>query len=945
MEERRGKITWLHLSDFHIGKDDYAARKMFDYIFSHVKQQRDIGIIPDYIFVTGDIANSGESAQYDTFWLEFILPLQELVGGNVAERTFVVPGNHDVQRARNPAFSQSEISEPNSRYLDPTEEGKRLRDEMLVPRFRNFIDYDCTRVKGFFQGVDGAFVHAETFNEINVGLAGINTAWLSKGDSDERKLTPGKALLEQALERIKGCDLRIVLGHHPIDWFVPAHQKPLKSLLGQSSALYLHGHLHDAWAEPTYGGGGQFLAIQAGAGFQAREGERWRNGVIWGEALPSEGMVKFQAWRWVAEQQAWVPATEALHEHHRRGDWWHYDLPRISASPVNKSPLGGLQLPRGFSLIEPKHLTAHLRPLDVDVARRYFDGSAPDWSTALSTSIPRRRIVDTLSQHFQSSGASRKSIVTLLVSAACEGKTTALLQAAYNVVSGQETKWRILHRYDDSQLLSPDELLSLFEQQFDWLLVIDEADQIAGNLLEAIKRLPENMKGRVHAILACRDTDWIASSAHKLDWSNAATFTKESLEDLNAPDAQAIVDCWTAFGAAGLGELSKASSEKRAEILVSNARAGSPSGAGSFFGALLQVRMGDALQEHARSLLDRLRSREIPGGSNLRDALACIAVMHSEGFDFLSRSVLSAFLNCPPTRLYREVLVPLGQEAAITATSTAVFTRHKSVAQSLVSVLRNDYEDDIDQILPSLVKSAICLRNEVDFVPGLHHWRFTVANHFLESGNIELAIKVSRSVLDVEPGNARSRVNLATLLRKAEYFEESAEVLRAFPSAADYRGYYHEWSLCERFCGNSAEAVLLSAFALSDQINASRISNHDAMINLLGLGGGFGELYDRYHDRVFVESRVATACLGLTLHLDETAESVFSHYMNEGLTYGVNEFDLDEAILKLQSGVELAQAVGLRGAVGALMDGLSAFTLNGLRALASGSLLKKKGAE
>jgi hypothetical protein len=33
-------IRWLHLSDFHVGLDDYVQRKMFDYIIAHVDNSK-----------------------------------------------------------------------------------------------------------------------------------------------------------------------------------------------------------------------------------------------------------------------------------------------------------------------------------------------------------------------------------------------------------------------------------------------------------------------------------------------------------------------------------------------------------------------------------------------------------------------------------------------------------------------------------------------------------------------------------------------------------------------------------------------------------------------------------------------------------------------------------------------------------------------------------------
>lgn len=226
-------IHWLHLSDFHVGKDGYATRKMFDYILAHVGKRKEEGFMPDLLFLTGDLANKGLASEYETFWLEFVSPLQELIGGEIGQRTFAVPGNHDVDRTKHTAFSREEISKADSHYLDPTKEGVRLRGEMLTPRLKSYLDNDCSPTKGAFASLDGAFAHCLTIQGHEVGIVGINTAWLSKDDKDERQLTPGKPLLENALNAIDHTKLRIVLGHHPIDWFRLDQQKPIKSVLGQ----------------------------------------------------------------------------------------------------------------------------------------------------------------------------------------------------------------------------------------------------------------------------------------------------------------------------------------------------------------------------------------------------------------------------------------------------------------------------------------------------------------------------------------------------------------------------------------------------------------------------------------------------------------------------------------------------------------------------------------
>jgi 3',5'-cyclic AMP phosphodiesterase CpdA len=73
-------IRWLHLSDFHVGKDDWAQRRLFEKIIEHVADQKGKGFIPDVVFITGDIANAGQKSQYTEFHRGFFAPLQDALG-------------------------------------------------------------------------------------------------------------------------------------------------------------------------------------------------------------------------------------------------------------------------------------------------------------------------------------------------------------------------------------------------------------------------------------------------------------------------------------------------------------------------------------------------------------------------------------------------------------------------------------------------------------------------------------------------------------------------------------------------------------------------------------------------------------------------------------------------------------------------------------------------
>lgn len=940
MAEMNKPIRWLHLSDFHVGKDDYATRKMFDYILEHVQQRKDQGFLPDLVFITGDLANKGLADEYVTFWLEFVSPLQDAIGGDISNRTFVVPGNHDVDRGKFQAFSREDITKPESHYLDPTEEGAKPRGEMLIPRIRAYLDNDCTSVKGAISGTDGTYAHRLTIQGHDVGIVGINTAWLSKGDDDREKLTPGKPLLEKALAVVKDASLRIVLGHHPIDWFIKDQQKPIKSLLGKHQVLYLHGHLHDAWAEPTYGGGHPYLAIQAGAGFQAREGEKWRNGLVWGEADLNAGEVRLQAWRWIPDQQAWTPATDALHEAHRRGEWWHYPLPGKQTAKADYPPAPpAIDLPRGWAVFKPADLARYLGQLKPGDALRYFDGAVPDWSTALSVSIPRRGIVSRLVAPYLSAGDATRPIVSLLLAAGCEGKTTALLQAAYDITkSGGD--WRILQRRDEAQALKPDDILPLLTQGHTWLLVLDEADRAAGDLLALLKRLPPNQS--VHVLLACRDTDWRASGADDLKWDGVADFHEEPLRGVDAADAQAIVHAWQAYGKAGLGDLADKDEDQRAAILEQRAKEKAKIASGTLFGALLAVRKGSILRNHARLILDRLGQRNIRGGErNLRDALAYIAAMHSEGLEYLSRPVLAQALGCPLDFLRKEVLYPLGQEAAATATSSFVYTRDQFIAETLVSVLE-ELGEDIGLLFRQLGVAAIDAANAGHFLPpNLGVWRFDLSNHFLAQGRQELAFHIAQAVLDREPLNSMTRTHVANLYRKANQPEQAVRVFREAPGLVNGdRGYYYEWGVAEGECGHQAGNVLLASFSLCNQCRpAALVDNNQAKQSLAGLGVAFGALYDAYANPAFRNARMAVAVLGQTLRrLDATARGYFQTHAKEAAAQGAPRPTPEQAFHALSAGIVAAAQIGLDAALTNLLPKPEALTFAGLQQLVQHSI-------
>lgn len=91
-------ITWLHLSDIHLRTtDSYNANVVLQSLKKDISARlRQDHLSPDFIVVTGDVASSGQAAEY-TMAGQFFDDLLALTG-LTKERLFVVPGNHDVDR-------------------------------------------------------------------------------------------------------------------------------------------------------------------------------------------------------------------------------------------------------------------------------------------------------------------------------------------------------------------------------------------------------------------------------------------------------------------------------------------------------------------------------------------------------------------------------------------------------------------------------------------------------------------------------------------------------------------------------------------------------------------------------------------------------------------------------------------------------------------------------
>ena len=790
-------IRWLHLSDFHVGKDGYGQRQLFNYILAHIRERASKGNALDLVFITGDIANKGQDKEYKEFYEQFFMPLLECLPSDSQERIFMVPGNHDVDRTQARVAQTKDALLRVPELLDPTEQGQFQR-QTIFPRFQAYVENDITNTGDhWLNSIDGVFQTVAEIQGVKLGIVGVNTAWLSDSDDDRHNLSAGKSLLEDGLEAIKNCNIKIILGHHPIDWLLDTELEPVRALLGSHTALYLHGHMHKGRAKYEEGGGYPFLALQSGAGFQARENDVWVNRFLWCELDLTTCKINIEPLKWSTDHQDWVTDGDAFPPRYQQGNRWVLPLPSPAPQqPVVKkahpSKKEKFEVPEGWSLVDAQYLKYRNKELSPDQAISFFDGRALIWREALAPQIPRREIVGKLVTDLVTTRKEGGLRVTLLTGAAGEGKTTALLQIVSDLVIS-DADWHILWKHDSNAPL-PAEFVSRLPDDGTWLIVSDEAEVIARRVFDSVQALKLTGRKNVRFLLCCRDTDWKAADVEHLPWNQYAIFVNETLRGLTKVDAEKVISAWALFGKEGLKTLDGLQFENATSQLLTAAKSEEiNSGEGSFFGAVLQVRWGEGLKNHIDNLLRKLEKRVISSGKTLLDAFAYISAMHAENLQILSKEVLAGVLEIPLQELKKKVLGPLGEEAAIATTGRMVFTRHRAIANTALQILSEKFDVDSDNLYIELAQSALQAYQAGTYVPSLNDWDY-MSSHFFEKGDKTLGIKLAQAMQKIAPLNPYLIVNLSKLYRKAEQPEQSVRAFRLAPSNTKRdRAFYYEW--------------------------------------------------------------------------------------------------------------------------------------------------------
>lgn len=325
-------ITWLHISDLH-----FRYEHKWEQTIVLNSLMRDVlpglrteGLLPDLVFVTGDIANSGRPEEYLQAQ-RFFNELAQLTNTDPKSSWFIIPGNHDVDLAQiKPLAQMSATALQDTAQVNAILEDVESR-ALFACRQRAFFDFASS-----FLGTERGWSERSPWNTTSVSVNGLevailslNTSWSAQGgDTDQGRLMLGDFQVRELLANgdVNSPMLKIALMHHPLDWLRSFDQERAKSLLfGKGGVEFLlRGHLHMGRINRQDNPDARCIELAAGALW---ENATYPHGVTVVRLDANAGQGEVHLFRYSPEGRGFWKRDNFLYEDINDGKWI-FDVPK-----------------------------------------------------------------------------------------------------------------------------------------------------------------------------------------------------------------------------------------------------------------------------------------------------------------------------------------------------------------------------------------------------------------------------------------------------------------------------------------------------------------------------------------------------------------------------------------------------------------------------------------
>ena len=268
----RKKFVWLHLADLHFREGTkYNTNIVLTGLLEDIDDMYSKSdLFPDFIAITGDIAFSGSSAEYELA-KEFFDELLKVTRLN-KDQLFIIPGNHDVDRGKVSPLIKDYSHLKNRDIVNKILADQNTRKEV----FHRLSNY-ATFVNEYFSHLtftDDNYFYVNKFKLCGkiVAILGLNSAWSCSSDTDKSDgILIGEMQVRTALEKAKDADIRIALLHHPFNWLKDFDGNDSAVLLSNECDFILHGHDHQTQFQQNLTPNGKSIIIGAGASYETRD--------------------------------------------------------------------------------------------------------------------------------------------------------------------------------------------------------------------------------------------------------------------------------------------------------------------------------------------------------------------------------------------------------------------------------------------------------------------------------------------------------------------------------------------------------------------------------------------------------------------------------------------------------------------------------------------------
>ena len=243
----------LHIGDLHFKpKNQFDQNKIQN---SLLKCFSSIDPI-DFIFFSGDLVFSGSNpAHFREAHNYLFIPL--LSHFKLTEKQlFLSEGNHDIDRNKivkaiiNEFQNKSTIDRD---YLENWYKKESNDRNASLSSSQNYFDYLLSLDKDSDDIVENLIsVYKRNSGNRQIGIVTLNSSWFSADRDDKNQLLFLPEKLEDAISRIEKCDLKILMQHHPLNFYKETLSFTIQDLIHSNFNILLTGHVHKEYVETKF---------------------------------------------------------------------------------------------------------------------------------------------------------------------------------------------------------------------------------------------------------------------------------------------------------------------------------------------------------------------------------------------------------------------------------------------------------------------------------------------------------------------------------------------------------------------------------------------------------------------------------------------------------------------------------------------------------------------